>query len=294
MKVCRGIVIAIALVTPASAWMFDERDAAGADEHPDGLTREQVDARMAKLFTVIDENKDGEITTTEFEKFNSRNLQRVQNMQLDQEMQMIDKNKDGFVDLEEMSISFPPESGSPENFMEGLQRRFNVADKDGNAKLDRSEMHNLLNPAHDEAMLDLEIKDIMLTHDKNGDGLISAEEYSSSKPEDEREEDFLEAEFKPFDLNNDGFLSVDELIAAFKEEANEGLDTNLEDVYAIIGEGPIDFATWNKHALELSTSSITDHGEVLRHPEDYDIDLSSEGRERRTHDTAHEYSNSEL
>ncbi|EDO08313.1 EFh_CREC superfamily protein [Babesia bovis T2Bo] len=287
------VFMVIALASRATAWMFDEKDGNGADEHPEGLTREQVDARMVKLFNIIDENKDGEVTSTELEKFNSRNLQRVQNMQLEQEMQMMDKNKDGFVDFEEISISFPPEAGTPEDFMEGLQRRFNVADKDGNGKLNKTEVYILLNPAHDESMLDLEVKDIMLTHDKNGDGLISIEEYLSSKPEEEQDDEFLEAEFKPFDLNNDGLLSILEIIAAFKEEARDTLETNLEDVIAIIGEGPIDFATWNKHALELSTSSITDHGELLRHPEDYDIDLAADTRERKGQDTAG-YSNTEL
>ncbi|ORM40157.1 Calumenin-B [Babesia sp. Xinjiang] len=294
MKVFQGLFFVIALGFRVSAWMFEDKEGNAEEEQIDGLNREQVDARMAKLFSFIDDNKDGELTMEEFERFNSRNLQRVQNMQLDQEMQMIDKNKDGFIDFEEMTISFPPEEGAPENFMDGLSRRFKVADKDSNGKLDKSEMHALLNPAHDEAMLELEIRDIMLTHDKNGDGLISVEEYGSSKNEEEREEDYLDAEFKPFDLNGDGFLSKQELITAFKEEANEGLDTDLEDVHAIVGEGPVDYDTWMKHALELSTSSITDHGEVLRHPGDYDIDFGEDVRDRKAQNGSSEFANSEL
>ncbi|GIX60887.1 endoplasmic reticulum-resident calcium binding protein, putative [Babesia caballi] len=294
MKVTRGIAVFIALVAPAAAWMFDEKEAAEGEEHPAGLTREQVDSMMSKLFNIIDENKDGKIAIAELEKFNSKNLQRVQNMQLEQEMQMIDRNKDGFIDFEELSMTFPPDVDTPENFHEGLNRRFNIADKDGDTKLTRDELHSLLNPAHDAEMLELEVREIMLTHDKNGDGLISVDEYAASKPEEERVEEFIENDFKPFDLNNDGLLSVQELVAAFKEEASEDVETNIEDVHAIIGEGPVDYATWMKHAVELSTSSITDHGELLRYPSDYGIDMGEDVRERKSQEAIHDYPNTEL
>ncbi|GBE58810.1 membrane-associated calcum-binding protein [Babesia ovata] len=292
MKGVCGFAVLLALAVPAAALFAEDSNEHIIDDQPAGLSRDQVETKMAKLFNIIDENKDGMISNNELEKFNSKNLQRVQNMQLEQEMQMVDKNKDGFIDFEELSLTFPPEAGTPDDFMEGLNRRFNIADKDGDGKLTKAEMHILLNPAHDEAMLELEIKDIMMTHDKNGDGLISMDEYSSSKPDSEKDDEFLEVEFKPFDLNADGLLSSQELVLAFKEEASEDVETSLEDVYAILGTEPIDYAMWMKYALELSTSSVTDHGELLRFPGDYDLDLSDDARERKGQDG--DYPSSEL
>lgn len=144
------------------------------------------------------------------------------------------------------------------------------------------------------------------THDKNGDGLISLAEYSSSKPgklscysrilstEGEDVQEFLDAEFKPFDLNNDGFLSEAELIAAFVEEAQDELETNIEDVHAILGSGPVDHATWMRHAMELSTSSITDHGELLRFPGDYNVDIDDDDSKRKEEDSINDYVGAEL
>ncbi|CDR96745.1 membrane-associated calcum-binding protein, putative [Babesia bigemina] len=294
MKAVCAFAVLLALAVPAAAWVAEDGEEHGAEDHPAGLSREQVEAKMGKLFGIIDDNKDGLIVTEELEKFNSKNLQRVQNMQLEQEMQMVDKNKDGLIDFEELSLTFPPDAGTPDDFMEGLNRRFNIADKDGDGKLTKAEMHILLNPAHDEAMLELEIKEIMLTHDKNGDGLISTDEYAATKGDDEKEDDFLEIEFKPFDLNGDGLLSSQELVLAFKEEATEDVETSLEDVIAILGTDPVDYAIWMKYALELSTSSVTDHGELLRFPGDYDLDLSDETRERKGQEGASDYPSSEL
>ncbi|KAK1444464.1 hypothetical protein BgAZ_103700 [Babesia gibsoni] len=281
----------VALAFGAHASFAD--DAAGL-EPPEILSREETEARMGRLFHIIDVNGDGLVDNNEMETFNRDNLQKIQGIQLEHEMEMIDTNKDGFIEFQELSENFPPESGSYESFVDGLTRRFEVADKNKDGKLNKEELYVMLNPARDEAMLQLEVREIMQAHDKNGDGLISIAEYTASKTDNDDVGEFLESEFKPFDLNNDGFLSEAELVSAFMEEAKEDYETNLEDVHAIIGEGPVDRDTWMKHAMELSTSSITDHGELLRFPSDYNINLEDDARKRKEEEFLNEYVGAEL
>lgn len=258
------------------------------------LSREESDIRMGRLFHLIDANKDNIVDSAELEEFNKVNVQRIHDLQLDHEMQMIDDDKNGFIDLQELQQSFPPDSGSYESFSDGLSRRFDVADKDKDGKLSKEELHCLLNPGMDDEMLRLEVQDIMRAHDKNGDGLISIAEYVSTKTDNEDVGELLESGFKPFDLNGDGMLSEAEIVAAFLEEAKDELESNIEDVYAIVGEGPIDYDTWMKHSFELSTSSITDHGEILRYPGDYQINLDEDVGTTEEKETSGTYAGDEL
>lgn len=153
--------ILLAFAAQTHSWIIDENG--GHDEHhATGHSREQIEERMGKLFNIIDSNSDGSIEPLELENFNRDKLQKVQSIQLEHELKMVDTNKDGFVDLQELTESFPADAGSQDSFMDGLSRRFNIADKDKDGKLSKDELSILLNPAHEQEMLNLEVKEIIL------------------------------------------------------------------------------------------------------------------------------------
>ncbi|KAK2196483.1 bifunctional EF-Hand 1 [Babesia duncani] len=256
-----------------------------------GLGKEVIEARMDKLFSVIDLNNDGILDLEELAAFHAKTFQTILDLQLNHEMELVDRNKDGFVDVEELKVAFEREGTQDVDIStveKGLQRRFVAADKDQDGKLNRQELGLLLNPGRDEELINIEIEEIMQTYDQNGDGLVSLEEYSHGRSDQEG----VSAEFKPFDSNADGFLSREEIRGVYVEENKNDLDSEHEDLFAITGKKPITREVWNANLNKIAHTSLTDHGEMLRFPEDYHMDLGDIPRDRK--DGAEERPSGEL
>ena len=67
--------------------------------------------------------------------------------------------------------------------MEGDQKRFEIADEDGDGKLSQSEYAAFLHPAEYKHMQNYELNQSIALHDKNGDGYVSFFEFVGPKGE---------------------------------------------------------------------------------------------------------------
>uniref|UniRef100_A0A3B0MYY1 Secreted protein acidic and rich in cysteine Ca binding region/EF-hand domain pair/EF hand/EF-hand domain containing protein, putative n=1 Tax=Theileria annulata TaxID=5874 RepID=A0A3B0MYY1_THEAN len=204
---------------------------------------------MLQLFDKIDLNSDGVLSKSELDTFSTTLSKVISDRQLANEMETIDKDKDGKVSLEELLAAFSIEVGEEDalNNKEPLIQRFKVADKNKDGHLDLPELGDLINPSRSPELLKLEVDDVLKAHDSDGD-------------EDGEDETQSSNDFKQFDKDGDGYLTRSELEDVYKEEEEFDSFTMYDDVTSIVGS-----------TNELSRSSVTDFQEVLEHPADYGL-----------------------
>ncbi|XP_953325.1 uncharacterized protein TA10510 [Theileria annulata] len=238
---------------------------------------------MLQLFDKIDLNSDGVLSKSELDTFSTTLSKVISDRQLANEMETIDKDKDGKVSLEELLAAFSIEVGEEDalNNKEPLIQRFKVADKNKDGHLDLPELGDLINPSRSPELLKLEVDDVLKAHDSDGDGKISYDEYKKYRNEDGEDETQSSNDFKQFDKDGDGYLTRSELEDVYKEEEEFDSFTMYDDVTSIVGSTSNLFLflfsldltreLWEKHSDELSRSSVTDFQEVLEHPADYGL-----------------------
>ncbi|EAN32034.1 EF-hand domain pair family protein [Theileria parva strain Muguga] len=238
-----------------------------------GKSKVDYTHHMLQLFDKIDLNSDGVLSKSELDSFSSKLSKVISDRQLANEMETIDKDKDGNVSLDELLAAFSSEVGEEDalNNKEPLVRRFKVADKNKDGFLDLAELGDLINPSRSPELLKLEVDDVLEAHDSDHDGRISYEEYKKYRNEDGEDEVQSSNDFKQFDKNGDGYLTRNELEDVYKEEEEFDSFTMYDDVTSIVGSSNLTRELWKKHSDELSRSSVTDFQEVLEHPADYGL-----------------------
>ncbi|UKJ89866.2 hypothetical protein MACJ_003120 [Theileria orientalis] len=234
--------------------------------------------KMLQLFDRIDLNSDGVLSKDELDKYSSKLSKVISNRQLANEMATIDRDRDGNVTFNELLAAFSNEVGEEDASQnkEPLKLRFNLADKNKDGMLSLEELGDLVNPSRNADLLDLELNDVIKAHDEDGDGKISFTEYKKYRTENGEDETQSLSDFKQFDKNSDGFLTKDELAEAYKEEGEFDSFPIFDDVTNVIGSAKVTRDAWKSHANELSKTAVTDFGEMLLRPEDYDVKFEPE------------------
>jgi len=105
-----------------------------------------------------------------------------------------------------------------EPMMDRDLRRWTAADSDGDMNLNKLEFQAFLHPEETEHMRDVMVLETMEDMDKDGDGMLSLEEYIGDLyggQEGEEEPDWVTEEKNTFsrqrDRDGDGFMNVDEV-----------------------------------------------------------------------------------
>jgi len=208
---------------------FDHEAFLGKDEAKtfDELTPDQSKEKLGKLFHKVDADGDGQVTEDELKKWIQHTQNRYIREDSDKQMKQNDMDKDGHVSWDEYKKStygFLDENESEkEHYADMLSRdekRFKLADKEGDMKLKIEEFSAFLHPESHEHMKSIVVNETLEDIDKDKDGSISLEEYLGDLwPEEDRkkgeEPDWVKTEREQFtefrDKNKDGKMDADEV-----------------------------------------------------------------------------------
>ena len=133
-------------------------------------------------------------------------------------------------DQEDFSIEQLENDAALQDYNRAYHREFSkfmAADANEDGKLSKEEYESFFNPGKNQEQTDYAVKEALSFVDKNGDNMISREEYDNdyknpgfkkhSSYDDEAETDL----FKELDLNNNDFLDGDELLLWIQADNGE-------------------------------------------------------------------------
>jgi len=153
-------------------------DMAGNDG---GFDYKEMIARDKTRFTAADGDKDNKLTQSEFADFlHPEETKHMQHIVIQETLNDIDKDKDGFVSLDEyIADMYHPEAGTGDEIPEWVtneKEQFKeYRDKDKDGKLNLEEVKDwIIPPDYDHT--DAETKHLIFEADANKDGLLSKEE----------------------------------------------------------------------------------------------------------------------
>lgn len=157
---------------------LSDGDLAGNDEG-DGFDYKEMIARDRVRFTAADGDKDDKLTQKEFADFlHPEEAKHMQHIVIQETLNDIDKDKDGFVSLEEyIGDMYHPEGGEePPEWVENEKEQFKeYRDKDKDLKLNAEEVKDwIIPPDYDHT--DSETKHLIFEADANKDGQLSKDE----------------------------------------------------------------------------------------------------------------------
>lgn len=245
-----------------------------------GMDINEVKERVVKLFSIIDKNNDKIIDDSELESWTTFVKNEVFLKQVNNEMKQIDLDKDGFITLSELNEAFSQnlDGEELEKHSAGLLKRFQIVDKDKDGKLNINEVAILVNPMKDEQLKELEVTEIMEHHDLDKDQRISLEEFKQTRSGEiinKKEDEALVLEdFNFFDTNKDGFIDKEEIFSVYFDSSNDTGAVNVKELRSYVFETKeITFDLWNEYASKIAVTAITDFGDVIRYPEDFKLDI---------------------
>lgn len=209
---------------------YDHDAFVGKDEALEyqNLTPEQSKERLAKLITVMDKDNDGVITEAEL-------IDHIKFMQKRYILKDVERtwvnhggNKTNKLTWEDYKKTvYGPEDANIEvtdeyaKMMSRDERRWKMADTDGDNTLNKDEYACFMHPEHCDHMKDVIVTETVEDIDKNKDGAVDIEEYINDmyRPDDDPnqkgEPDWVKFERETFkthrDKNGDGKLDNEEL-----------------------------------------------------------------------------------
>lgn len=194
----------------------------------DGLLPEESVRRLGIIVDKMDVNEDGFVSEAELKTWikNTQKKHVYENVQ--RQWKDFDVNGDGVISWDEYkNITYGSYLDDPEpdtgfdydRMMARDERRFKVADRNGDSIADKLEFTAFLHPEDHEHMKDIVVQETLEDIDKNGDGFIDLKEYIGDMftPEDgEDEPDWVESERQQFhefrDKNKDGKMDREETL----------------------------------------------------------------------------------
>lgn len=238
------------------------------------LSLNEIKNRMNIIFNYVDTNKDDIITEEEAQQWSLKLKGAMHKHQVHQEFVSIDKDGDGKITLEELEVTYTDgaDAANQEAHKEEVKKRFVAVDKDSSGNLTLEEVTLLMDPGKDETLMQIEVDEIMGAQDKNKDGAISMEEFllneGSTLTDAEKEE--LTREFSSYDKNADGKIDEAELRAVIVDPHAHELQQMMNSLAAEMKDGKLTRDQWSDNYETFAVSMITDNGELLRFPEEYE------------------------
>lgn len=238
------------------------------------LSLSEIKNRMELIFSLVDTDKDEVITEQEAQQWSTKLKEAMHKHQVKQEFISIDKNSDGKITLEELEVTYTDgsDAANQEAHKEEVQKRFAAVDKDKSGSLSIEEVTILMDPGKDALLMQIEVDEIMAAQDKDKDGAISLDEFllneGGTLTDPEKEE--LTKEFKTYDKSGDNRIDEAELRAVIEDPHAHDLKQMMEALTAEMEEGKITKDRWTSRYETFAVSMLTDNGELLRFPEEYE------------------------
>ncbi|KAK9975862.1 hypothetical protein ABG768_021093 [Culter alburnus] len=192
----------------------------------DDLTPEESKNRLGKIVDKIDADEDGFVTEAELKAWIKKAQKKYIYDNVERQWKDFDMNNDGMISWDEYkNVTYgtyldDPEPDDGYNYKQMMardERRFKMADGNGDHIADKEEFTAFLHPEEYEHMKDIVVLETMEDIDKNGDGFIDLEEYIGDmyNHEDEMDEpEWVSTEREQFsefrDKNKDGKMDKEE------------------------------------------------------------------------------------
>uniref|UniRef100_A0A146VID8 Calumenin n=1 Tax=Fundulus heteroclitus TaxID=8078 RepID=A0A146VID8_FUNHE len=209
---------------------YDHEAFLGQDEARtfDHLSPDESKRRLGIIVDKIDSSHDGFVSEEELKLWikNVQNRHMLENVE--HQWNEFDLNRDGLISWEEYrNVSYGsyldgPQTETEYNYSHMMardERRFKVADRDGDVSADRQEFMAFLHPESHEYMKDVVVQETMEDIDKNGDGFIDLNEYIGdmfSAEKGAQEPEWVATERQQFsefrDKNGDGKMDREETL----------------------------------------------------------------------------------
>jgi len=198
----------------------------------DQLSPEESKNRLAQIVDKIDRDFDGKISMGELKAWIQYTQRRYINEDVDRQWNAHNPhNKDaitweeykkmvyGFMDdMEPSELEKDDEGFSYKDMIRRDQRRWGIADTNGDHGLDKEEFTNFLHPEDAPHMKEIVVVETIEDIDKDKNGVISLEEYIGDMyrgVSDEEEPDWVKNEREQFenyrDKNKDGHMDAEEV-----------------------------------------------------------------------------------
>uniref|UniRef100_A0A8V0X209 Calumenin n=1 Tax=Gallus gallus TaxID=9031 RepID=A0A8V0X209_CHICK len=179
----------------AQSFDYDHDAFLGADEAKtfDQLTPEESKERLGKIVVKIDSDQDGFVTVEELREWIKFAQKRWIYEDVERQWKGHDLNGDGTVSWDEYrnatygSVLDDPDPDDGFNYKQMMvrdERRFKMADRDGDMAATKEEFTAFLHPEEYDYMKDIVVQETMEDIDKNGDGFIDLEEYIGEQSPD--------------------------------------------------------------------------------------------------------------
>ncbi|XP_041820156.1 calumenin-A [Chelmon rostratus] len=208
---------------------YDHEAFLGQDEAKtfDHLPPGESKRRLGIIVDRIDSNKDGFISEDELKVWIKNAQKKHIYNSVEHQWKDFDLNSDGLISWEEYkNVTYgtyleSPQMDSEYNYshmMSRDERRFRVADRNGDLIADKQEFTAFLHPEDHEHMKDIVVQETIEDIDKNGDGFIDLQEYIGDMytSEDNEEPEWVATERQQFsefrDKNNDGKMDKEETL----------------------------------------------------------------------------------
>jgi len=136
--------------------------------------------RLERLFHKIDSNSDREVSRDELVHWIESHRRRMNNADTVKEFKRNDVDGDGEVTWDEHTQVYWQENKQNEYNKHRLaddERRFKLADREGDLKLGSLEFAGFLHPEDDDGMVQQMVSQTVGHMDSNNDGVVSIEEY---------------------------------------------------------------------------------------------------------------------
>ncbi|KAJ8402561.1 hypothetical protein AAFF_G00366440 [Aldrovandia affinis] len=273
------------------SYQYDHEAFLGKEEAKtfDQLTSEESRDRLGKIVDRIDTDGNGLVSHMELHHWIKHRQRRYIEEDVDKQWKEYDLNNDRQVTWEEYKnktygyfldekFDDVDEKASYKSMLARDERRFKVADRNADGIATQEELTAFLHPEVYDHMKDVVVTETIEDIDQNGDGLISLEEYIGDmfNPEDgESEPEWVTTEKKQFaefrDLNKDGALDASEVS---KWIIPEGIDHAENEARHLIHEtdrdkdGSLSLSEILDKTQFLSSSSMTDYGDLMLRPHD--------------------------
>ncbi|CAL8318352.1 unnamed protein product [Lota lota] len=212
----------------AEGFEYDHEAFLGREEAKtfDDLTPQESKRRLGVIVDKIDGNKDGYVTEEELNVWIKKAQKRYIYDNVDRQWKDFDINTDGKITWEEYkNVTYgtylddpePDEGYNYQQMMARDERRFKIADKNGDLIADKEEFTAFLHPEDYDHMKEIVVQETLEDIDKNGDGFIDLKEYIGdmyTHDEEMEEPDWVASEREQFaefrDKNKDGKMDREE------------------------------------------------------------------------------------